>query len=91
VKNPIPDASTARRWNLLSEASSSAVIKSLEPVSVTAPPAAEAACRTADCICPIRHKNIRRKQRATDLEMNGKETHDCWQANYIAGCPPVTW
>jgi hypothetical protein len=38
VKNPIPEASTARRWNLLSEASSSAVIKSLDRISVTASP-----------------------------------------------------
>ena len=40
MKNPIPDASTARRWNLLSGASSSAVIKSLAWISVTASPAA---------------------------------------------------
>ena len=38
MKNPIPDASTARRWNLLSDASSSAAIKSLARISVTASP-----------------------------------------------------
>jgi hypothetical protein len=46
-----------------------------------------ASCRAADRIPSMRCESIRLKQHAADLEMNGKETHDCWQANYIAGCP----
>src|SRR6266487_543157 len=38
VRQFIPDTSTARRWNLLSDASSSAVIKSLDWIPVTATP-----------------------------------------------------
>ena len=44
MKNPIPDATTARRWNLLSDASSSAAIKSSDRISATALPTAPAAC-----------------------------------------------
>ena len=46
MKNPIPDTSTARRWNLLSDASSSAAIRSLDRVSVTASPLT-GSCRLA--------------------------------------------
>jgi hypothetical protein len=57
VKNPIPDASTARIWSLLSDASSSAVIKSLARISVTAfPPAAYAAYRPPGRVLLLRRK-----------------------------------
>jgi hypothetical protein len=73
VKNPIPDASTARRWNLLSDASSSAMIKSLARISVKAPPpAAYAARRQAGRIPVAAAETIRPRQRAADLEMNEK-------------------
>jgi hypothetical protein len=72
VKNPIPDASTARRWNLLSDASSSAMIKSLARISVKAPPAAHAARRPAGRIPVAAAETIRPRQRVADLEMNDK-------------------
>jgi hypothetical protein len=68
VKNPIPDTSTARRWNLLSDASSSAAIKSLDRGlshrSCRLPAAGRAPSAAAE--------TIQLKQRATDLEMNAK-------------------
>jgi hypothetical protein len=73
VKNPIPDASTARRWNLLSEASSSSAIKSLARISVTASPAAYSARLVPRGRVPsAAAKNIRLRQRAADLKMNDK-------------------
>ena len=72
MKNPIPDASTARRWNLLSEASSSAAIKSLDRISVTASPAAHAACLAAGRVPSAAAEPIQLRQRATDLKMNEK-------------------
>ena len=74
MKNPIPDASTARRWNLLSDASSSAVIKSLARVSVTASPVAYAACLATGRVPSAAPEIIPRKHRSADLKVNGRRT-----------------
>ena len=70
MKNPIPDASTARRWNLLSDASSSAMIKSLARISVKASP--RRLRRPAGRVPVAAAETIRPRQRAADLEMNDK-------------------
>ncbi len=74
MKNPIPDTSTVRRWNLLSDASSSAAIRSLERISVTAYPHAHAACLThRGWLCPAAAAEpIRARRRRADLKMNDR-------------------